>query len=376
MQSEFSPKRSTSQPRNFFPGANTRYGFHSRFHHIGADVARHTYVLKGGPGTGKSTFIQRTADEMASRGWTAEFYWCASDEDSLDAVYFPERGISIVDGTHPHMMDPPLPGAADHIIDLSRHWDPEVLEVRRPEIEVLKKRIASHFSAAYTHLAVAGRCSADADRILCRHDAVDGASRARAIRRTAQKIMREGRRRRELACCSPRRRELFISALAPGGAVSYAADLCSSAGHICVVQAETSLVSHSLVSHVRDRAHLAGLACWVFPCSLDPQRLEHCYLPEIHAAVVTSRPDLPVEPPPGSEILEERQFLHLSRAEYLRATLGELAKARHEALARAERELCCAYRLHQDMEGHYKLAMDYAAVEETRTDLTRALARS
>jgi ABC-type lipoprotein export system ATPase subunit len=40
-----------------FPGGNTCLGFYSFYNYIIGEEARRIFVLKGGPGTGKSTFM-------------------------------------------------------------------------------------------------------------------------------------------------------------------------------------------------------------------------------------------------------------------------------------------------------------------------------
>ena len=48
----------------------------------------------------------------------ATLYFCSGDPDSLDAVALPERGLLVLDGTAPHVVDPKIPGARDSLINL------------------------------------------------------------------------------------------------------------------------------------------------------------------------------------------------------------------------------------------------------------------
>jgi len=99
-----------------FPGGNTGLGFFSFYDELSDPSARRIYVIKGGPGVGKSTFMRRIADEVIKLGQDAEFLCCASDNDSYDGVRFPDLGIIMLDGTAPHVVDPKNPGAVDTII--------------------------------------------------------------------------------------------------------------------------------------------------------------------------------------------------------------------------------------------------------------------
>ena len=73
------------KPLHFFLGANTPQGFVSRFDQL-ANPAEgwREFVLKGGPGTGKSSLMRKVAEHTAGR--------CG-----------PEIKTSIADGTSPHV---------------------------------------------------------------------------------------------------------------------------------------------------------------------------------------------------------------------------------------------------------------------------------
>lgn len=96
------PKATTLR---FFLGANSSQGFVSRFDQLGDahDDWRCT-VIKGGPGTGKSSLMKRLAAAMEETCPVIEEIYCSSDVDSLDGVIFPDLKLSIADGTPPHGM--------------------------------------------------------------------------------------------------------------------------------------------------------------------------------------------------------------------------------------------------------------------------------
>lgn len=88
---------------SFFLGANTPSGFYSLYDQlIDPDEARRVYLLKGGPGCGKSSLMRRVAQAMEEKGASVEYIACSGDPDSLDAVVFPALNTAIVDGTAPH----------------------------------------------------------------------------------------------------------------------------------------------------------------------------------------------------------------------------------------------------------------------------------
>ena len=66
------------------------------------EQAETIYILKGGPGCGKSSLMRRVAQAMEEKGASVEYIACSGDPDSLDAVVFPALNTAIVDGTAPH----------------------------------------------------------------------------------------------------------------------------------------------------------------------------------------------------------------------------------------------------------------------------------
>ena len=137
----------------YFPGANTGLGFVNRFDGIVPPWAKphYTYVLKGGPGVGKSTLMRKVAARAAAKGYTVEEFRCASDPDSFDAVRVAELRVVLLDGTAPHSIDPVIPGACDEVIDLG-HF------LRHEEFMREADRLRARFAANKAHYARAYAC--------------------------------------------------------------------------------------------------------------------------------------------------------------------------------------------------------------------------
>ncbi len=146
-------------PENsFYIGANSEKGFVLTPGGIfEEDNFDRVFILKGGPGTGKSTFMKKAAKEAEKKGRTLTGYYCSSDPDSLDALII-ENGDEktlIIDGTHPHIREMKYPGAVSEIINLSVLWNTELLTERREKIRELSDLKSDCFENAYRYLAAA-----------------------------------------------------------------------------------------------------------------------------------------------------------------------------------------------------------------------------
>ena len=136
-----------------FAAANSGDGFVSFYKEIfaGASIEQR-YIIKGGPGTGKSSFMKKIAKAAKAQGRDIEYYRCSSDPDSLDGIVIDGK-IAFLDGTAPHSEDTTLAGARDEIIDLGAFWDCEALRKKRAEIEILSKNKSEAYRRAYRFLA-------------------------------------------------------------------------------------------------------------------------------------------------------------------------------------------------------------------------------
>ena len=130
----------------FFLAANSADGFYSTFDKS-YDVTDgwRAYIIKGGPGTGKSTLMKRLAKKAENRNIEYVLCPCSSDPDSLDAVIFPTIKRVIMDGTAPHTVDPKFPGICEEIINFGQFWNTDKLLLHHNEIlNLTNKNSALH----------------------------------------------------------------------------------------------------------------------------------------------------------------------------------------------------------------------------------------
>lgn len=151
----------------YFGASNSAQGFKNYFGEI-FGRCDFLYIIKGGPGTGKSSFMRRVSNAARERGERVEYYFCSSDPSSLDGILaHTDHGlIGIVDGTAPHVREPKYPGAYDEIIDLGAFWNKELLIKQKNEIIALGDRKSAEYKNAYTFLRSVGNLRAVNDSLI------------------------------------------------------------------------------------------------------------------------------------------------------------------------------------------------------------------
>ena len=141
--------------RRFFAAANSGSGFVSYFDEIfSSEEMDGVFILKGGPGTGKSTLLNEAARRFECPNIEAELFHCSSDPRSLDGVILKsaQGRVCILDGTAPHERDARLPGAADEIVNLGEGFDTRILRARKKEILALQRKKSLAYKEAYFNL--------------------------------------------------------------------------------------------------------------------------------------------------------------------------------------------------------------------------------
>lgn len=134
----------------FFAASNTKEGFVSYFDEIFCEnECDRVYILKGGPGCGKSTFMKKLGRMAEEMGLGTEYFHCSSDPESLDGVIIKEKRVAVIDGTSPHAVEPKYAGVREIIINLGEGWDTDKLYQKKDEISKLCRQKQKCYREAY-----------------------------------------------------------------------------------------------------------------------------------------------------------------------------------------------------------------------------------
>lgn len=345
----------------YFLGTSVPEGFFSCFDQLTPpQPGWFTYVLKGGPGTGKSTLMKQTAQALEARDLQCERIFCSSDPASLDAVILPALRVSIVDGTPPHTLEPPYPGARGTIIDLGACWDGRKLQAREAEIVA----VTDEYKA----------CHARCRRFLASADAVfeDGARICRAALLTPQ-LERYAARlaNRWFKPLSPRigtQRLRLLDAVTPLGCLFLAETAEGGCDQRIVLEDAFGPAAQALLAALRDRAIASGFDVIVSPVPGDRQAVRHLMIPALSLGVFTQEKRCPL----GLQATKTVQLRRFYDAEQLRAHKARLnfaRKAAGELLEEACNALILAKERHDALEALYIDAMDFRAVGRIRDRL-------
>ena len=144
----------------YFAAANSYCGFVSHFaKEFEPQKYERIFILKGGPGTGKSTLMKGIGSYFSDKATYVKAVYCSSDIHSLDGIILTKnnKSVCIIDGTSPHSIDPLYPGVKEEIIDLAKGINVTKLIESKDEIIHLNQTKKQHYKNAYALLEIAGK---------------------------------------------------------------------------------------------------------------------------------------------------------------------------------------------------------------------------
>lgn len=352
--------------RHMFAGGNTPDGFFSYYDNILlAAESRRTIYIKGGSGTGKSTFMKKAGIHFEEKEYDVEYFHCSNDKDSLDGVCIPKLKIAIIDATSPHMQDPVIPMAADEIMDAAKCLNREGLRPHAKELlEILadkKELIKMAYGYLHAAYAVYMNNAAIYERFL------DKPALNKIIHDVLNKTFLSG----TPADKEGRHRKLFASAVTPDGFVSYM-DMFLGYKNITVINAAEGLGGSLLLAKLKEAAQIKGYYTEGFYSPLSPYSLEHLIIPEQECCFVTKNRYHDIKADAALEIdlyelLNRKRLIdYEDKLQYNHVYFDELAGKAMQCLKESGM-------LHGRVEEIYIANMDFTKLDDMYEDLMTEL---
>ena len=353
---------------DFFLGSNTPEGFVSLFDEItGLYKDYVSYVIKGGPGTGKSTLMKKCAAEASLLEPYLERIHCSSDPNSLDAVILPGAKVTIADGTPPHVIEPQFPGAYESVVNFCDCWDEEDLQKNREAVISLSEKVSACHRQCVGLLKAAH--SLLQDNFLLAMACTDGVKATKA----ADNILeRECKRRRGLL---PKEHKRFLSAITPKGLLCCTDTVNRLCDRIYVLKDSYGASGTLFMEELRTQLLQRGFEIYTCICPLNPHdKIEHIFVPELRLGFVTANPFLPLE-----KALAPYRVIHFTRFTDMEALKKKKQRMRFnqrmaaELLDESVRSLQKAKSIHDALEQVYGHAMDYKKINDKAQAVLEAI---
>ncbi|MFV0497262.1 MAG: hypothetical protein ACK5L0_03700 [Candidatus Fimivivens sp.] len=333
----------------FYLSANTPLGFVSRLNTLcDADKFSRIVLLKGGTRKRRAQLITAAAKAAESAGH------CVHLVVSVDSTSAPEAACwgdtALIDGAHPHVIEPHYPGAVEEILWLGPCFDTEKLRQNRSAIIALTDRESSLREQSCRYL-----CAADA----LRNDNYRIALEATNL----EKIERQADRIAEKAFKGQKSIE-EVRIYSDGYQLLPEISSMDSLKNIVLIEDEYGPSSDLLLKALHKRAVTQN--CHVI-CGYSPlapfERIEQLIFPELSLAFLTVNERLTVTCEP-ERIINARRFTnkkilaaHKSRIAFNRKAARQMFQQSHSLLKSAQK-------VHDQLELLYDSALDQACFDQ------------
>lgn len=345
----------------YFLGANSPDGFYSLYSElIDPATAQAFYIIKGGPGCGKSTLMRRVGAALEAAGCPVEYICCSGDPDSLDGILAPTLGVALADGTAPHVIEPKYPGAVETYVDLGQCYDRAALYPMRQALMDCMSGYKECYQRAYRCLGAAAEIRRDM-RSIVETPALEQKLLKRARGIAARELKKTGGSHPGTV----KRRFL--------GAVTHQGPLCffDTAELQCkrIYELSDSYgTAHTMLASLLAGAVAAGHDVVACPSPMAPDRLEHLLIPSLSLAFLSSSPALPYTGRPYRRIRLDA----MADGELLRQQKPRLRFARKVSAALIEEavdSLSQAKAMHDELESLYNPHVDFTRVASTASTI-------
>lgn len=350
----------------YFAACNSENGFHSFYPNVFTEDLSRVIIIKGGPGTGKSSLMRRAADRAEAHGYTVEEIYCSSDPDSLDGIIArtEQDSLAILDGTAPHVTEMTLPGVRDEILYVGDFWSSDQLRPQRDAITRDCHARAELYRRLYRYLQAAGQCSRNMEAVT--EDIFDPTKLQENVTRVLSRYP---------AGLGFSQKIMLTSSLGMKGAFRF--PTFESVSDTVIRVRDWGNTAHRFFEEVLRQAQRRHLKAWLSYDPLIPTHLDGICLPDCRLAFVRAVPSENLEDEGESSAtrtLSMKRFLNADGCRAANSAVLTAQNCRDRLLDAALTTLSEIRELHFRIEARYVAAMDFPALQAfTDAYLTRIL---
>lgn len=356
----------------FFLSANTTSGFYSLYNNLYDPLdGWFCYILKGGPGTGKSTLMKKIAKKALEKGEKAEIIRCSSAPYSLDAVILPNLKKAVVDGTAPHTMDPIFPAVSDTVINLCDCWNKKILKKSKNSILDLYAQNSSLHKKSQTYLKA--HKILDSQNKYIFKKSIDFKALDKYCETLFKKIFNSKSSSETLHKSSR-----FITSITPKGVLSLDKTFDLKSSKILILEDKYFLSGSYILKKIREKAINLNYSIISCPSPFSPENeLEALFIPELDISFTVKNSK------------QCKEFMKNSDCECKKISLKKFINPEiineHKNLIKFNERICGefldegiknlekALSVHDEIEKYYKSAMDYSKVNKITDELIYAI---
>lgn len=352
-----------SDLKKYFLGANSSDGFVNMFDESFRKDGSYAYIIKGGPGTGKSTLMKAAALHFMSLGEEVELYPCSSDPDSLDGIKIVDRKTVILDGTAPHTIDPKYPGVDGEILNIGALLNCERISNEKEKLLPLFNKNSEFHKEASKYIMAVGELADENLRIS------EEAANSEKIRKLADRYFKKyfpektGMGRENIR---------FLSGVTPKGYVFFKNSIDCYCDTVIGIKDGYGAFANEFLNNLRRNALSSGYEIITVKNSILPyKKTDAVIVPELSLAFCTENEFSSL--PYTTKTIQASRYYDKKELKSKKQRTDFNNQMIRELLSSAISELSRAKSVHDEIEKVYLSSMDFKALDKFTSDFLRRL---
>lgn len=350
----------------WFLGANAPKGYYSRFDQLFFAFPRgKCFLLKGGPGTGKSTMLKKFASVLSKKGLSTELIFCSADTDSLDAVITSDGSFVMADATLPHSVEPKYPGVYETSVSLSDCWNEEMLNEHSLEIISLFEKNRKLHEETRRYISAAASLFDEAARL-----ETESVYKEKIEKCAVRICFAEFKKGSHIRGTEKQR---FLSAVTDKGVFFFSRTPKILCDRIYAFEDEAGAASRIFMSTVRKIAIEHGLDIITCKCPIFPdEKIEHIFIPSLRLGFVTLNKRHPLELTP-QRIIHSARFLDTKKYARCKKKIRFSLRFGNHLIDEAVNCMKEAKTVHDELESYYISTMDFSKADEKFKEILKTI---
>jgi energy-coupling factor transporter ATP-binding protein EcfA2 len=354
----------TGSIRNFYASGNTAHGFASLFDSSIQGLER-LFIVRGRPGTGKSTLIRTIGEHMEKNGYDVWLIHNPSDNGSLDGVIVPELKAGIVNGESTGVLQPQQAGIDLKYVNLDVACSTDKLIEHMPAIDRLNHEIERAYERSYAGFAEALRIHDEWEAIYIAH--MDYQAANRSTNEYISRLYGDSDRKRDNQSRIDHR---FLGAATPKGAVDFVPNLTEGLKRY-FVKGRAGSGKSTMLKKLAAAGIERGFDVEMYHCGFDPNSLDMVIVRELGFAVFDSTAPHEYFPErPDDEIIDMyASCIKPGTDEAHAEAIGGIKERYSAKMKQSIQHLTRVKSLHDELKDLYVQSIDFRIVDQIAADV-------
>ncbi|HAN09697.1 MAG TPA: hypothetical protein DCP90_03690 [Clostridiales bacterium] len=348
---------------NYYASGNTAKGFYSLIESNLVNLNK-LFILKGGPGTGKSTLMKKIAERWINEGHDIEYLHCPSDNDSIDGVINSTIKVGLVADGDPNVVEPIALGASIEYIKLGTELDLNKIESNVVDIVNINFKVRDCHKKAYANFENALKLHDEWEKVY-----IDNMNFERADSFTDEIIdllLKDFVSDKKASV-----KDRFLGAATPEGPKDFIENLTSNISKRYFLKGRPGTGKSTILKKIAKAASDRGADVEVYHCGFDPDSLDMIILRELDVCIFDSTSPHEYFPTKDNdEIIDVyKELVVQGTDEKYKKKLDKIILRYKGYMTEANNFLKEAKELNDRFEAIYSDAMDFSKIDEIRNDL-------